>query len=135
MLGFQFLRGGQVGGDSVVSFPLYAAPTRLEHADVPVEKNLEDWIAHAPSLLEQGLVVVGRQIRVEGGPLDLFALHPQGRWVLIEITRERLRRDVADSPSVPGYPLAKSIHFSFGTIAIKSFSIFIASSLVDRTGE
>ncbi len=71
-----------------------AGPARLTHSEVSVEKDLEDWIEQDPSLLEHGLVIVGRQIRLEGGPLDLLALDPQGRWVLIEIKRERLRRDV-----------------------------------------
>lgn len=69
-------------------------PSRLNLTDIPAERNLEDWIVHDPSLLEQGLVIVGRQIRMEGGLLDLLALDPQGRWVLIEIKRERLRREV-----------------------------------------
>jgi RecB family endonuclease NucS len=73
---------------------LDAGPERLQHAEVSVERDLEDWIEHDPSLLERGLVIVGRQIRLEGGPLDLLALDQQGRWVLIEMKRERLRREV-----------------------------------------
>lgn len=69
-------------------------PARLRLTEISAERHLEDWIEHDPSLLEQGLVIVGRQIRMEGGPLDLLALDPQGRWVLIEIKRERLRREV-----------------------------------------
>lgn len=69
-------------------------PTRLQAAEVAAERDLEDWIERDPALLERGLVIVGRQIRLEGGPLDLLALDPQGRWVLIEIKRERLRREV-----------------------------------------
>lgn len=69
-------------------------PTRLQPAGVGAEKDLEAWIERDPALLEHGLVIVGRQVRLEGGPLDLLALDPQGRWVLIEIKRERLRREV-----------------------------------------
>lgn len=69
-------------------------PMRLQAAEVAVERDLEDWIERDPALLERGLVIIGRQIRLEGGPLDLLALDPQGRWVLIEIKRERLRREV-----------------------------------------
>lgn len=69
-------------------------PTRLQAAEVAAERDLEEWIERNPALLERGLVIVGRQIRLEGGPLDLLALDPQGRWVLIEIKRERLRREV-----------------------------------------
>jgi Holliday junction resolvase-like predicted endonuclease len=69
-------------------------PSRLQTAEVAVERDLEDWIEGDPGLLERGLVVVGRQLRLEGGLLDLVALDAQGRWVLIEIKRERLRREV-----------------------------------------
>jgi hypothetical protein len=73
---------------------LETGPTRLQAAEVAAERDLEEWIERDPALLERGLVIVGRQIRLEGGPLDLLALDPQGRWVLIEIKRERLRREV-----------------------------------------
>ena len=71
-----------------------SGPARLPSTELGVERELEDWIERDPALLERGLVIVGRQIRLEGGPLDLLALDPQGRWVLIEIKRERLRREV-----------------------------------------
>ena len=70
-----------------------SGPTRVQNAEVAVERDLEAWIERDPGLLERGLVIVGRQIRLESGPLDLLALDPQGRWVLIEIKRERLRRE------------------------------------------
>ena len=66
-----------------------AGPARLVVASVAAERDLEDWIERDPALLERGLVIVGRQLRLEGGPLDLLTLDPQGRWVLIEIKRER----------------------------------------------
>jgi hypothetical protein len=69
-------------------------PARLHLAGLAAERDLEGWIESDPALLERGLVIVGRQVRLEGGPLNLLALDPQGRWVLIEIKRERLRREV-----------------------------------------
>jgi Holliday junction resolvase-like predicted endonuclease len=69
-------------------------PIRTPTADIGAERDLESWIEQDPGLLERGLVIVGRQIRLEGGPLDLLAIDPQGRWVLIEIKRDRLRREV-----------------------------------------
>lgn len=71
-----------------------AGPARLQSAEIAVERDLEDWIERDPALLERGLVIVGRQIHLDGGPLDLLALDPQGRWVLVEIKRGRLRREV-----------------------------------------
>ncbi len=70
-----------------------SGPVRLSSTELGVERDLEGWIERDPALLERGLVIVGRQIRLEGGLLDLLALDPQGRWVLIEIKRDRLRRE------------------------------------------
>ena len=63
---------------------------------VDTERLLEDWIEADPSIAGDGLVVVGRQVSFEGGPADLLAIDPQGRWVVIEIKRGRnVRQDFA----------------------------------------
>ena len=40
------------------------------------ERHLEEWIEKDPALLQGGLAIVGRQIVLEGGRLDLLALDP-----------------------------------------------------------
>ncbi len=69
-----------------------ATVSRVAEANIELERHLEDWIAADAALLQEGLVVVGRQVQVESGPLDLLALDPQGRWVVIEIKRGALNR-------------------------------------------
>lgn len=69
------------------------APRRVPRAQVDLERQLEDWISNDSSLLADGLTIVGRQLRLEGGPLDLLAIDWQDRWVVIELKRERLYRD------------------------------------------
>ena len=69
------------------------APKRVRRSGVGLERNLEDWIAKDSSLLADGLTIVGRQVRLEGGPLDLLAIDRQDRWVVIELKRGRLYRD------------------------------------------
>ena len=69
------------------------APKRVSRSGVGLERNLEDWIANDSSLLADGLTIVGRQVRLDGGPLDLLAIDWQDRWVVIELKRERLYRD------------------------------------------
>ena len=74
-------------------------PDRLEPVSfVDTERQLEDWIEADPSLVGDGLVIVGRQVQFDGGPADLLAIDPQGRWVIIEIKRGRnVRQDLAQA--------------------------------------
>lgn len=67
-------------------------PKKLTASTVGLEKNLEDWIEDDPRLLEEGLEIVGRQIHVAGGYLDLLGINPQGQWVVIELKAGDVRR-------------------------------------------
>jgi hypothetical protein len=69
------------------------APVRLQECNADLDQQLESWIEADPDLLQIGLTIVGRQVEVEGGRIDLLALDPQGRWVIIEIKRGQVRRD------------------------------------------
>ena len=69
------------------------APRRVSRSGVGLERNLEDWIVADAGLLPGGLTIVGRQVWLDGGPLDLLAIDRQDRWVVIELKRERLYRD------------------------------------------
>jgi len=66
---------------------------RIPERAVDLERQLEEWIEDDPSLLQAGLVIVGRQLPLEGGRLDLLAIDPQGQWVVIEIKRGAIRRE------------------------------------------
>ncbi|HLA64769.1 MAG TPA: endonuclease NucS domain-containing protein [Rhodothermales bacterium] len=68
-------------------------PQRLSTAAVELEAHLEEWIERDPSLLASGLEVVGRQVQVAAGRIDLLAIDPQGRWVVIEIKRGVTERE------------------------------------------
>jgi Holliday junction resolvase-like predicted endonuclease len=60
-------------------------PTKLHESSIELEKNLETWIEKDPSLVQNGLIILHRQLVLDGGRLDLLALDPQGRMVVIEI--------------------------------------------------
>lgn len=68
-------------------------PEKLKASEIDLEQYLEDWIERDPSLLQQGLTIVGRQIGLEGGRLDLLGIDPQGRWIVIEIKSGKVRRE------------------------------------------
>lgn len=68
-------------------------PTRLDVAHVDLEKDLEGWIDLNPDLVRFGLQVIGRQVHLEAGPLDLLAIDDQGRFCVIEVKRGSVDRD------------------------------------------
>jgi hypothetical protein len=57
------------------------------------ERLLEDLIVRRPELLGAGVVLLGRQIATEGGPLDLLGVDQDGRIVIFELKRGTLTRD------------------------------------------
>ena len=65
-------------------------PQRIERSHIDLEKHLEDWIVNDASLIGQGLTLVGRQVKIDDGRLDLLAIDSQDRWVVIEVKPGRL---------------------------------------------
>lgn len=65
-------------------------PQSLERSHIELEQHLEDWIANDVKLIGEGLTLVGRQVTIDDGRLDLLAIDSQDRWVVIEIKPGRL---------------------------------------------
>ena len=65
-------------------------PQRLEPSHIELEKHLEDWIANDVKLIGEEYTLVGRQVTIDEGRLDLLAIDSQDRWVVIEIKPGRL---------------------------------------------
>jgi hypothetical protein len=55
---------------------------RLAESAVDLEQHLETWIAANPAMLQAGLEIIGRQVTLDAGRLDLLALDPQGGTVI-----------------------------------------------------
>ena len=91
-------------------------PLKLEESNVGLEKNLEGWIETDPSLLPGELEIISRQMRVEGGRLDLLALDPLGRYIVIEVKAGPLFTDVISQAM---YYAAQIDKFSFETLESK----------------
>jgi hypothetical protein len=70
-------------------------PEPLSTTTLSTERQLEDMIVSAPSILSDQWMLIGRQIDTGfSGRLDLLAIAPDGGLVLIELKRDRTPRDV-----------------------------------------
>ena len=75
-------------GSSSGQAPLLSAVER-SHLGVS-EKQLENWIAADATLIGGGLTIVGRQVYIDDGILDLLAIDGRDRWVVLELKAGRL---------------------------------------------
>lgn len=67
--------------------------TRLELASrIQTEEMLEDVLVANPDMLMRGLTLVGRQVPVASGSIDLLGIDEDGRLVVFELKREKLTR-------------------------------------------
>lgn len=73
---------------------LHAIETTLAEQGKTEHYDLESWIETEPSIISQDLVIVGRQVTTQSGPLDLLAIDRAGNTVVIELKRDRLPREV-----------------------------------------
>jgi len=78
----------------IIDGQLEEIETTLSDSGRTESYDLESWIASNPSVIEQGLVIIGRQVHTESGPLDLLALDRAGNTVIIELKRDKLPREV-----------------------------------------
>lgn len=60
-------------------------PIRAGRSHIGLEKNLEDWIVEDVTMIGDGLTLVGRQVTIDDGRLDLLAIDSLDRWVVIEV--------------------------------------------------
>lgn len=67
-----------------------AEPKRVGRSNVGLERWLEDWIVKDVSLIGEGLTLVGRQVSIHDGRLDLLAIDSNDRWVVIEVKPDTL---------------------------------------------
>lgn len=68
-------------------------PERLQRGAIRLERNLEEWIRQEPSLLLHGMTIIGHQVSVSSGYMDLLGIDPSGNWAVIEIKRADVRRE------------------------------------------
>jgi len=59
------------------------------------EERLENWIADDIDILDEKLLVIGRQVPTDfGGYIDLLCIDPEGDLVVVELKRDKTPRDI-----------------------------------------
>ena len=66
--------------------------------------DLETWIESNPTIIGQGLEIIGRQVQTQSGPLDLLGIDRSGNMVIVELKRDMLPREA----------LAQAIDYAIG---------------------
>ena len=69
--------------------------SEIASSEINLEKRLEDWLEADISMLDPGLLVIGRQVRTDfGGEIDLLCLDSNGDTVSIELKKGKTPREV-----------------------------------------
>ncbi|HEX8273059.1 MAG TPA: endonuclease NucS domain-containing protein [Longimicrobiaceae bacterium] len=97
------------------------------------ERMLEDLLVRSPDLLGSDVVLVGRQVSTEGGPLDLLGVDDEGRLVVFELKRGVLTREAiaqvldytSDLAAMDTNRLARLIEDSSGRGGIEQMTDFL----------
>ena len=79
------LAAWSIDGQHAEGASQYSEPKRVGRSHIGLERHLEDWIANDVTLIAEGLTLVGRQISIDDGRLDLLAIDSRDRWVVIKI--------------------------------------------------
>ena len=69
-------------------------PEPLKPSRLDEERRLEDWLCRDVRLLSDRLLVIGRQIGLSGGTLDLLAVDEEANLVIVELKQDRTPREV-----------------------------------------
>lgn len=69
-------------------------PEQLKPSRLDEEKRLENWLCRDIGLLSDNLLVIGQQISMSGGTLDLLAVDEEANLVIVELKRDKTPRDV-----------------------------------------
>lgn len=69
--------------------------TEITSARLDFEERLEDWLAEDIGILDENLLVIGRQVLTDfGGYIDLLCIDLNGNLVVIELKRDKTPRDI-----------------------------------------
>ena len=92
----------------------------IQRASLDLEARLQDWLARDISILDPGLVVIGREVETDfGGYIDLLCMDAAGDLVVVELKRDRTPREITAQVLDYGSWVADLSHARVTTIAEK----------------
>lgn len=71
------------------------SPEEIKSDQISREDRLENWLENDISMLDENLLVIGRQVRTDyGGEIDLLCIDKDGYLVVVELKRGKTPREV-----------------------------------------
>ena len=71
-------------------------PREMTTESISLEEHLENWLENDISMVDEDLLVIGRQVPTSyGGIIDLLCIDSSGSLVVVELKRRKTPRDVA----------------------------------------
>jgi hypothetical protein len=58
-----------------------------------LEKDLENWVKTHPEILGENIIIIGEQVSTSAGVIDFLGIDESGDLIIIELKRDKLRRD------------------------------------------
>ena len=69
--------------------------SEIKRGKLDLEERLEDWLEADITMLDRGLLVIGRQVQTTfTGPIDLLCVDAAGDLVIVELKRDKTPRDI-----------------------------------------
>jgi len=85
--------GTEIRTWQIVNGKLTSIDTSLKDAGRTEPYDLEPWLASNPEIIGADIVIIGRQVMTQSGPLDLLGIDKSGNTIIVELKRDEMPRE------------------------------------------